>query len=121
MDAKLNCKLIRNLTLIVLGDVKVDLADFDFKSLTNFLYMEFKKRPITAEPFCKSFIKHHTGRQKNGILTKLSRAYVRNPATAQPNQPPPPQFSVVSDQPKVGQLPTFCGLKYVWRGASTFQ
>jgi hypothetical protein len=38
-----NFYLIKPLTLIVTGEVKVDLANFDFKFWTKFLYIGFLK------------------------------------------------------------------------------
>jgi hypothetical protein len=77
------------LTLIQQGQVKVDLANFDIKFRTKFLYVGFFKNwPIPAETSCKSFWTSDMT-SKNDVLIPFWCFFVRSRAAKTYCRPPP--------------------------------
>ncbi len=68
------------LTLIQPGEVKIDLANFDVKFRTKFLYVRlFFIWPIPAETSCESFWTSDTT-SKNDVLTSILTFFIRSRA-----------------------------------------
>ncbi len=94
------------LSLIQPGEVKVDLANFDVKLRTKFLYVGFfKNLPIPTEMSCKSFWTSDMTSQ-NDVFTSILMFFCQKSGRGDILPTPPlPQFYCVYRPPEGGRSP----------------
>jgi hypothetical protein len=76
------------LTLIGVGEVKVDLADFDLKLQENLLSTLYFFLPVPAKTSSRSFLTHDMT-SKNDILTSILISFCQKSGRGVPCQTPP--------------------------------
>jgi hypothetical protein len=106
------------LTLVVSGEVKVDLANFDVKIVTKFYIADFSKICITAEISYKSFRTSNRTSKKAYVhlctyVHLFRQFYIRNTAVVTPHNPSTSAQFFCSFRPPKGRrdLPMNCDLQ----------
>jgi hypothetical protein len=93
------------LTLIGVGEVKVDLADFDLKLQENLLSTLYFFLPVPAKTSSRSFLTHDMT-SKNDILTSILISFCQKSGRGVPCQTPPSaRFYCYYRSPEAGRSP----------------